>query len=61
MKATIDKKAKTLTIVIDLQTPAASASGKTMVIASTRGNVSLPDCTYDGKPLTIGLNAYFKP
>lgn len=58
--ATIDKQAKTLTIVMDLETPTASASGKTMVVASTRGNAKT-DATVDGKPITIGVNAYFKP
>lgn len=61
LKATIDKKANTLTIVIEMQKPTLSASGKTKVVASTHGNVVLADCQYDGKPLTVGLNAYFKP
>lgn len=55
----IDKKAKIITIVADLQDPTPSASGKTMVIASTRGNQAT-DATFDGKKVTVGLNAYFK-
>ncbi len=44
-------------IEIDLSAPARiSASGKTMVVASTRGNVEVPGT--DG--LVIGLNAYRK-
>lgn len=46
-----------LIITIDLQTPTLSASGKTLVVASTRGNVTT-DLTIQGKPVTIGLNAY---
>lgn len=46
-----------LIITIDLQTPTLSASGKTLVVASTRGNV-VTDVTVQGKPVTIGLNAY---
>lgn len=60
MKATIDKKAGTLTIVIDINkvmTP--STSGKTLAVASTHGN-QVTDQTVDGKPLVIGLNAYIK-
>ncbi len=45
---------------IDLQTPTPSSSGKTLVVGSTRGN-TLTDAMVDGKPITIGLNAYIKP
>ncbi len=45
-----------LIVTMPLQPPTASASGKTKVIASTRGNKVLT--THDGKPVTIGLNAY---
>ncbi|MCX6158730.1 MAG: hypothetical protein NTY74_12200 [Ignavibacteriae bacterium] len=48
-----------LTIVIDLQEPTPSASGKTLVVATTHGNV-VTECIVDGKPVTIGLNAYIK-
>ena len=48
-----------LVIVIDLQEPTPSASGKTLVVASTHGNVTT-DCVVNGKPLVIGLNAYIK-
>ena len=36
-----------------------SNSGKTTVIASTNGNI-MAGIEYDGKPVTIGLNAYYK-
>lgn len=47
----------TLVIRMPLQSPAPSASGKTLVVASTRGNMKT-SCMIDGKPLTIGVNAY---
>jgi hypothetical protein len=34
-----------------------SASGKTLVIASTRGNLKT-DQVYNGQPVTVGLNVY---
>jgi hypothetical protein len=49
-----------LIITIPLQTPTPSASGKTLVVASSRGNVSTT-AVVDGKPVTIGVNAYIKP
>lgn len=49
-----------LIIEIDVEkTPVPSASGKTLVIASTRGNM-VTSVMVNGKPLTIGLNAYIK-
>jgi len=46
-----------LIITADLETPTPSASGKTLVVASTRGNHKT-DVMIDGKAVTIGLNAY---
>jgi hypothetical protein len=34
-----------------------SQSGKTLVVASTRGNLKTT-AMIDGKPVTVGLNAY---
>lgn len=51
-------KNKQLIITIDLQKPSPSASGKTMVVASTHGNVKT-EATVDGHAITIGLNAYY--
>lgn len=48
-----------LIITINLNPPRPSASGKTLVVASTGGNVTT-SATVDGKPVTIGLNAYIK-
>lgn len=58
MKATIANGI--LTIEIPLQTPRASASGKTLVVASSGGNVTTT-ATVNGKPVTVGVNAYIKP
>jgi len=58
MTATI--KDNKLTIVIDMQAPMPSSSGKSLTVASTRGNVTTT-ATVNGKPVTIGLNAYIKP
>ena len=58
MQATI--KDGKLIIEIDLQTPPVpSASGKTMVVASTRGNQAT-DLIIEGQPVVIGVNAYIK-
>jgi hypothetical protein len=46
-----------LVIRIPMGTPTPSASGKSLVVASTRGN-AVTDCQIQGKPVTIGLNAY---
>ena len=48
-----------LIIVIDLQEPTPSASGKTLVVATTHGNVKT-ECVIDGKEVVIGLNAYIR-
>jgi hypothetical protein len=37
--------------------PERSASGKTLVVASTRGNRET-DCVVQGKKVVVGLNAY---
>lgn len=48
-----------LVIRMQMQTPQPSASGKTLVVASTRGNKTT-DAEIDGKPITIGVNAYIR-
>jgi len=58
MKARIENNVLIIEIEINKQ-PVPSASGKTLVVASTRGNIST-DVMVEGKPLTIGLNAYIK-
>ena len=56
MQLTIDEKGKTLTVTLPLSV-GPSKSGKSTVIASTRGNQT-STITYNGKPVTVGLNAY---
>ena len=48
-----------LVIEIDMQAPQASASGKTLVVASSRGNRATA-ATVNGKPVVVGLNAYIQ-
>jgi hypothetical protein len=58
MKASI--KGNTLTIEIDMSAPTPSKSGKTLMVATTNGNIPTT-ATVNGKPVTIGLNAWIKP
>jgi len=48
-----------LLISIELQEPTPSASGKTLVVATTHGNM-VTQCVINGKNVVIGLNAYIK-
>jgi hypothetical protein len=58
MQATI--KDGKLMIEIELQTPPTpSASGKTLVVASTHGN-QVTSLMIEGQPVVIGVNAYIK-
>lgn len=58
-EAKIDEEAQTLTLVLDLQEPTPSASGKTLVVATTHGNQPT-DATVNGKPVIVGVNAYIR-
>jgi hypothetical protein len=60
MAMTVEIKNNKLYIEIDLEEPTPSSSGKTLVVASTRGN-TVTSAEVNGKPVTIGLNAYIKP
>jgi hypothetical protein len=44
-------------ITLPLEKPTPSASGKTLVVASTHGN-QRTTVEIDGKPVTVGVNAY---
>ena len=50
-----------LVIRAKLQQPKPSASGKTLVVASSYGNQQLEDVEVDGRTVTLGFNAYIKP
>jgi hypothetical protein len=60
MSMKVEVKGKKLVIEIDLEEPTPSSSGKTLVVASSRGN-TVTDAMVNGKPVIIGLNAYIKP
>jgi len=60
MAMKVEIKENKLCIEIDLEKPTKSSSGKTLVVASTHGNV-VTNVEVGGKPVTIGLNAYIKP
>ena len=55
MKVTIENNE--LVIRLPLQAPRPSASGKTLVVATTGGNKQT-SAEVNGKPVTIGVNAY---
>jgi hypothetical protein len=57
MKVTI--KDNKLVIEMEMSKPTPSASGKTLVVASTHGNQPTT-AMVDGKPVVIGLNAYIR-
>jgi len=58
MKAEIKDGNLVLTLPIN-PTPAPSASGKTLVVASSHGNLTT-SVLIDGKPVVVGVNAYIK-
>ena len=55
--ATIDERKRELTLVLELQEPTPSATGKTLVVATTRGNTPT-SAMLNGKPVIVGVNAY---
>jgi len=57
MKATI--KDNKLILELDMQEPRPSASGKTLVVATTSGN-QVTTAQVNGKPVIVGVNAYIK-
>lgn len=57
--ATVELTKTELVIRLPRLAPTLSASGKSFTIASTRGNLET-DETVDGKPLVIGVNAYYR-
>ena len=58
MKAVV--KDGLLTVTIPIQKPVPSASGKTLVVATSHGNQPTT-AEVNGKAVIIGLNAYIKP
>lgn len=60
MALNVEIKDNKLFIEIDLEKPTPSSSGKTLVVATTHGNI-VTTAQVDGKPVIMGLNAYIKP
>lgn len=54
---TVDEAKKKLFIEADLESPALRPTSRTIVVASTNGNLRT-GMTVNGKPLTIWLNAF---
>lgn len=59
MAITATIKGKKLIVEADLEDARPSASGKTLVVASTHGNQPT-SAVVNGKPLIVGLNAYIR-
>lgn len=60
MAMTAKLNGKKLTVEIDINNPPTpSATGKTLVVASSHGNQA-SEVQVNGKPLYIGLNAYVR-
>jgi len=57
MKA--EKIDNNLVITIPMATPTPSASGKSLIVASTRGNKAT-QLIIDGEPLIVSVNAYIQ-
>jgi len=55
----VEIKGNDLVITIPMQKPTPSASGKTLVVASSHGNQPT-SAQVDGKPVVVGLNAYIR-
>ena len=55
----VEIKGNELIITVELQAPTPSASGKTLVVASSHGNQTTT-AMIDVKPVVVGLNAYIK-
>ena len=59
MATQVEVKGGKLVITMDLETPRPSASGKSLTVASTHGNLATT-ATVDGKPVIVGVNAYVR-
>lgn len=60
MALSVKVEGKELVIRLPLnENPTPSKSGKTSVIASTHGN-KVTEIEVNGKPVTVGVNAYIK-
>jgi len=55
----VEIKDGNLVITIEMTKPTPSATGKTLVVASSHGNQPT-SANVDGKPVIVGLNAYIR-
>ena len=55
----VEIKGNILVIEIDMQKPTPSATGKTLVVASSHGNQPTA-AQVSGRPVIVGLNAYIR-
>jgi hypothetical protein len=60
MQATVDEKNGTLTIVLPLQKPTPSISGKTHIVAKSGGSIPT-SATIGGKPIVASVTCWIKP
>ena len=56
---TAEVKGKNLIITMPLETPHASSSGRTMIVASS-GGPTKTEAQINGKQITVNLQAWFK-
>jgi hypothetical protein len=55
----VEVKNGKLHIELEMQEPTPSKTGKTLVVASSHGNQTTT-AVVDGKPVTLGVNAYIR-
>jgi hypothetical protein len=60
MSATIELDGQTLTITLQLQKPVRSTSGKSLVVATTRGTITT-EARYAKKRIMVTANAFIYP
>ena len=53
-------KGSKMVITVDLKKPVMSNSGKTMLVYSSHGNQET-SAQVNGKKVTVGINAWYKP
>lgn len=60
MKVELSSDKKSIVITLPLQKGKPSASGKTVVVATTGGNQQTA-VNVEDKPVVVGVNVYYKP
>ena len=57
--ASLRIEGRAVIITLPIEGPTPSASGKSMVLASTRGNLTT-STEWEGRAIVMGVNVYFK-